>query len=103
MAVISFLGPFGGGRNVIPFYWDLVWVAVWSLIVYGAMALRHPGRSARARRLSDLRGLRAGEDLGVPQAALRAPIAASAALWVAIRAPRASRTMPGIRPGWRRK
>jgi amino acid transporter len=43
MAVISFLGQFGGGRNVIPFYWDLVCVAAWSLVVYdGAMALRLP-------------------------------------------------------------
>jgi hypothetical protein len=34
MALISLLGQFGGGRHVIPFYVDLVVVAVWSLIVY---------------------------------------------------------------------
>jgi amino acid transporter len=36
MALISFLGQFTGGRDVIPFYWDLVVVAAWSLIVYYA-------------------------------------------------------------------
>jgi amino acid transporter len=43
MAVISYLGQFKGGRNVIPFYWDLGVVAAWSLIVYyAAMRLRLP-------------------------------------------------------------
>jgi hypothetical protein len=43
MALISFLGQFDGGRNIIPFYWDLVVVAVWSLIVYFvALRLRLP-------------------------------------------------------------
>jgi amino acid transporter len=43
MAVISYLGQFSGGRNVIPFYWDLGVVAAWSLIVYHvAMRLRLP-------------------------------------------------------------
>ena len=43
MALISFLGQFGGGREVIPFYWDLLVVAVWSLVVYtAAMYLRLP-------------------------------------------------------------
>jgi amino acid transporter len=43
MALISYLGQFGDGRNVIPFYWDLGVVAVWSLIVYfTALRLRLP-------------------------------------------------------------
>ena len=43
MALISYLGQFGGGRDVIPFYWDLLVVAIWSLIVYtAAMYLRLP-------------------------------------------------------------
>jgi amino acid transporter len=43
MALISFLGQFGGGRQVIPFYWDLAAVAGWSLIVYyTALRLRLP-------------------------------------------------------------
>jgi amino acid transporter len=43
MALISYLGQFDGGRNVIPFYWDLVVVAIWSLIVYFvALRLRLP-------------------------------------------------------------
>ena len=43
MALISYLGQFVGGRDVIPFYWDLVVVAVWSLIVYFvALRLRLP-------------------------------------------------------------
>ena len=43
MALISYLGQFSGGRDVIPFYWDLVTVAAWSLIVYyAAMRLRLP-------------------------------------------------------------
>jgi len=43
MALISYLGQFSGGRDVIPFYWDLVTVAAWSLIVYyAAMYFRLP-------------------------------------------------------------
>ncbi len=43
MALISYLGQFEGGRQVIPFYWDLAVVAVWSLIVYSvALRLRLP-------------------------------------------------------------
>ena len=43
LTLISYLGQFQGGRNVIPFYWDLVVVAVWSLIVYyTAIRLRLP-------------------------------------------------------------
>ena len=43
MLVISYLGQFGGGRNVIPFYWDLVVVAAFSLAIYAAaMYLRLP-------------------------------------------------------------
>jgi hypothetical protein len=34
MTLISYLGQFGGGRGVIPFYWDMLVVAAWSLIVY---------------------------------------------------------------------
>jgi hypothetical protein len=33
MALNSFLGQFGGGSRVIPFYVDLVVVAAWSLII----------------------------------------------------------------------
>ena len=41
MTLISYLGQFQGGRNVIPFGWDLVVVAAWSLIVYySAIRLR---------------------------------------------------------------
>ncbi len=43
MALLSFLGQFGGGREIIPFYWDLLVIAVWSLIVYyTAIRLRLP-------------------------------------------------------------
>ncbi len=43
MALLSYLGQFGGGREVIPFYWDLLVVAGWSLVVYSAaMRLRLP-------------------------------------------------------------
>jgi amino acid transporter len=42
MALISYLGQFGG-HEVIPFYWDLVVVAAWSVIVYFvALRLRLP-------------------------------------------------------------
>ena len=34
MTLISYLGQFQGGRMNIPFYWDMVVVAAWSLIVY---------------------------------------------------------------------
>ncbi len=34
LTVISYLGQFQGGRMSIPFYWDMVVVAIWSLIVY---------------------------------------------------------------------
>jgi amino acid transporter len=39
LTLISYLGQFQGGRMNIPFYWDLVVVAVWSLIIY-ALAIR---------------------------------------------------------------
>jgi amino acid transporter len=43
LTLISYLGQFSGGREVIPFYWDLGVVAVWSLVVYyAAMVLRLP-------------------------------------------------------------
>jgi len=43
MTLISYLGQFQGGRNVIPFGWDLVVVAAWSLIIYySAIRLRLP-------------------------------------------------------------
>jgi amino acid transporter len=43
LTLISYLGQFGGGRGVIPFYWDLAVVAGWSLIVYAtAIRLRLP-------------------------------------------------------------
>jgi amino acid transporter len=43
MTLISYLGQFGGGRMNIPFYWDMVVVAGWSLIVYyTAIRLRLP-------------------------------------------------------------
>jgi amino acid transporter len=43
LALISYLGQFGHGQNIIPFWWDLAVVAVFSLIVYyAAMFLRLP-------------------------------------------------------------
>jgi amino acid transporter len=43
MTLISYLGQFDGGRMHIPFYWDMLVVAVWSLIVYAtAIRLRLP-------------------------------------------------------------
>ncbi|MGH9098098.1 MAG: APC family permease, partial [Acidimicrobiales bacterium] len=43
MALISFLGQFGGGRRVLPFYVDLAVVAGWSLVIYAAaLRLRLP-------------------------------------------------------------
>jgi amino acid transporter len=34
LAVISYLGSFGGGLGILPFGYDLLVVAVWSLIIY---------------------------------------------------------------------
>ena len=34
MALLSFLGQFGGGRAVLPFWWDMVVVAAFSLVIY---------------------------------------------------------------------
>jgi hypothetical protein len=34
MAVISYLGGFGGGAGVIPFGWDVLVVSVFSIAVY---------------------------------------------------------------------
>jgi amino acid transporter len=43
MAVISVLGQFGSGHHVIPFWWDMGVVAIFSLIIYyAAMRLRLP-------------------------------------------------------------
>lgn len=43
MTLISYLGQFQGGTDTIPFGWDLVVVAVWSLVVYyTAIRLRLP-------------------------------------------------------------
>ena len=43
LTLISYLGQFQGGRGNIPFYWDMVVVAVWSLVVYyTAIRLRLP-------------------------------------------------------------
>jgi amino acid transporter len=43
MALISYLGQFVGGREVIPFWWDMVVVAVFSLGVYlAALKFRLP-------------------------------------------------------------
>ena len=39
MALLSFLGQFGGGRQVIPFWWDMIVVTAFSLVIY-ALALR---------------------------------------------------------------
>jgi amino acid transporter len=41
MAVISYLGAFGGGAGVIPFGWDVLVVAVFSIVIYAlAMSVR---------------------------------------------------------------
>jgi len=41
--LISYLGQFQGGRMNIPFYWDMVVEAAWSLVVYDtAIGLRLP-------------------------------------------------------------
>ena len=43
MTLISYLGQFQGGTDTIPFGWDLVVVAAWSLVVYSAaIRLRLP-------------------------------------------------------------
>lgn len=43
MTLISFLGQFDGGRSVIPFYWDMLVVAAFSLAIYAtAIRLRLP-------------------------------------------------------------
>ena len=43
LTLISYLGQFQGGRMNIPFYWDMVVVAAWSLAVYyTAIRLRLP-------------------------------------------------------------
>jgi amino acid transporter len=49
MAVISYLGQFTGGRGTIPFYLDLVVVAVFSLVIYYmAVALSMPAEKVQA-------------------------------------------------------
>jgi amino acid transporter len=43
LTLISYFGQFGNGRMNIPFYWDLVVVAGWSLVIYfTAIRLRLP-------------------------------------------------------------
>ena len=43
LTLLSFLGQFGGGRETIPFYWDMVAVAAFSLVIYyTAIRLRLP-------------------------------------------------------------
>ncbi len=43
MTLISYFGQFQGGREDLPFYWDMLVVAVWSLVVYyAAVRLRLP-------------------------------------------------------------
>ncbi|HWC40124.1 MAG TPA: APC family permease [Acidimicrobiales bacterium] len=49
MALISYLGQFGGGRNVIPFWWDILVVAGLSLAIYWlALRVRLDPRRVRA-------------------------------------------------------
>lgn len=49
MVLISYLGQFGGGRNVIPFWWDMAVVAGLSLAIYWlAMKVRLDPERVRA-------------------------------------------------------
>ena len=45
LGLISYFGNYGNGKNVLPFGWDFLVVAVFSLIIFGlAIALRLPAR-----------------------------------------------------------
>ena len=55
MALISYLGAFGGGAGVIPFGWDALVVAVFSVIIYFyAMSVRLTPEEVR-RQVADAR------------------------------------------------
>jgi amino acid transporter len=55
MAVISYLGTFGGGLGVIPFGWDVVVVSVFSIAIYAlAMSVRLAPEEVR-RHVADAR------------------------------------------------
>lgn len=47
LAVLGYLGPFGGGRDVIPFGWDTLLVAAFSLLIY-RIALRASAATSSA-------------------------------------------------------
>jgi amino acid transporter len=60
MAVISWLGSFGGGRNLIPFGWDMLVVAGYSVFIYyWAVAQRLSNEEAREHvaQLVELRSM----------------------------------------------
>ena len=67
MAVISYLGTFGGGVGVIPFGWDVLVVAVFSIAIYAlAMSVRLTPEEVR-RHVADAReeAQEVDEDLAV--------------------------------------
>jgi hypothetical protein len=48
MAIISYLGTFGGGSGILPFGWDILVVALFSLGIYAlAMRVRLPTERVR--------------------------------------------------------
>lgn len=67
MAIISFLGSFGGGRNVIPFgVADTAVVAIFSLVIYTfALSVRLPPERVQAY-IGQLQSIVEGEPQSVP-------------------------------------
>lgn len=49
ISIISYLGNFGGGRNIIPFGWDFIWIAVFCMaILYIAQRFKLPAEKTQA-------------------------------------------------------
>jgi hypothetical protein len=48
MALFSYLGNYGGGRGILPLYWDILLIAVFSLLIlYWSWASRLPAEKAQ--------------------------------------------------------
>jgi len=68
MTIIGLLGRYGNGaHDALPEWWDLVAVAVWSLIIfYYAVSLAMEPDKVRAAVESEQRQLEAQQDLNLP-------------------------------------
>jgi hypothetical protein len=71
LTVISYLGGYKGGRNVIPFWWDIGVVAIFSLAVF---AMAYAVRLEPERTQSYIANLDPEEELEEAEAAADAPL-----------------------------